>query len=176
MNTIILLTGGSRSGKSLYALKRAAVYQKKGFIATATACDEEMQERIEMHRRERGESYINIEEPLNIAGALATLGRQVDVVLIDCLTVWLGNLMHKYGEKREDFPEVGAFLKSLRIQPCDMIIVTNEVGMGIVPDNVLARKFRDIAGSLNSEIARIADQVIFMVSGIPQILKDTKNE
>ncbi len=174
MNTITLLTGGSRSGKSQYALKLASGYRKKGFIATATAIDEEMKERIKAHRRERGESCLTIEEPMDISGALAALDKQVDVVIVDCLTVWLGNLMHKYGEKKEDFTEVDSFLKSLRTQPSDIIIVSNEVGMGIVPHNVLARQFRDIAGSLNGKIAEMADKVILMVSGIPLILKENK--
>lgn len=170
MHKITLVTGGCRSGKSRYALSCAAGYDKKGFIATAIAFDEEMRQRIEAHQKQRGESFVTVEEPYDIANAIASLTPQVEVILIDCLTVWLGNLLHRHGEKAAKFTEIDNFLEKLHSPRCDMLIVTNEVGMGIVPQNALARKFRDLAGSLNQQVAQLADQVVLMVSGIPLVL------
>ena len=171
MSTIVLVTGGSRSGKSSYALEKAGEYTHRGFIATAEAVDDEMKQRIEAHRKERRNSFVTIEEPLNIADAVVSLGDDVEVIVVDCLTVWLGNVLHKNAENPSKPVEIDSFLEILGNPPCDMFIVTNEVGMGIVPHNELARKFRDIAGFVNQQVARIADSVVFMVSGIPVIIK-----
>jgi adenosylcobinamide kinase/adenosylcobinamide-phosphate guanylyltransferase len=172
MNKILLITGGSRSGKSRYALNYASHYKKKGFIATAIAFDKEMEERIKAHQKERGDTYITVEEPYNIAKSITSISTQVDVIVIDCLTVWLGNLLHRYGEETEKFAEIENFEKKLPNARCDIIIVTNEIGMGIIPHNALARKFSNIAGSLNQRVAKISDKVVFMVSGIPMIIKE----
>jgi len=169
--TITLVTGGARSGKSSYALESARLRRKKVFLATATPCDDEMKTRIAAHRRERGKEFLTIEEPLDPARVLHTLPEGIDLVIVDCLTVWLGNLMHKYGVETEAFPEIAGFLGAIKVSTVDLIIVTNEVGMGIVPDNEAGRHFRDIAGRLNATIAGIADNVILMVSGLPVILK-----
>jgi len=172
MAGVTLLTGGARSGKSRRALDIASAYERRGYIATAEVCDAEMEARIEAHRKERGDSFRTVEEPIDPAGALERLAGYVDVVVIDCLTVWLGNLLHRESEGEGPIPEVRAFLDAIVSPPCDLVIVTNEVGMGIVPLNALARRFRDEAGTLNREVACLADTVILMVSGIPVTVKD----
>ena len=135
-----------------------------------------MEQRIKSHQKERGDNFITVEEAYDIAKAITTLSAQVDVIVIDCLTVWLGNLLHRYGEETVKFTEIDAFEKILPVARCDIIIVTNEVGMGIMPHNALARKFSDIAGSLNQRVAQVSDTVVFMVSGIPTILKEQKSD
>jgi adenosylcobinamide kinase / adenosylcobinamide-phosphate guanylyltransferase len=170
MKQIILVTGGGRSGKSSRALELAGRYDKKVFIATAMPFDNEMSERISRHKEERDPSYRTIEEPLDLAGAVASLqDEEADIAVIDCLSVWVGNCMHH----QESIIDViiGAFLDSLETVPCDLIIVTNEVGMGIIPDNEMARRYRDILGSLNQHVARMAEKVVLMISGIPVEIK-----
>ena len=113
---VLLVTGGSRSGKSTYALNRALATEKpRAFIATAQAFDDEMSDRIRRHKEERGETFISIEEPLDLAGAIARIPEGTQVALIDCLTVWLGNLMHKNGVQPEPYEEVQSFLKTLEM-------------------------------------------------------------
>jgi len=169
--TITLVTGGARSGKSRYTLETARSSKGKVFLATATPCDAEMMKRIAVHRREREKSFLTIEEPLDLARALRKLPKKTELVIVDCLTVWLGNLMNKYGTTPETYSEIDSFIKVVKASAVDLVIVTNEVGMGIVPDNEAGRRFRDIAGRLNARIAEIADRVVLMVSGLPVILK-----
>lgn len=168
---ITLITGGARSGKSSHALELASSYRKKVFIATACILDTEMENRVAKHRKERGDAFTTIEEPLNLAAALKNLPEGTDLALIDCVTVWIGNLMHKHGSEKETFTEIKEFLEALVDAPCDVIIVSNEVGMGIVPDNAMARNFRDIAGRLNQDIAKAASKVILTVAGMPVRIK-----
>ena len=166
MKRIILVTGGSRSGKSKHALELAASYNNKAFIATAEATDDEMRARIERHRRERDSSYLTVEEPVNLEMALKSLPEETEVAVLDCITVWLGNLF--YREKITDgtCPEIDAFLDILEAPPCHLILVTNEVGMGVIPADAATRLFRDTAGSINQILAELAHEVIFSVSGI----------
>ena len=166
-----LVTGGGRSGKSRYALELPLPRKAKAFIATAQPLDEEMRARIEKHREDRGEEFLTVEEPLDLARALGSLPDGIEVAVVDCLTVWLGNLVHRHEGEAGGFPEVPAFVEVLRDPPCDLIIVTNEVGMGIVPANELARRFRDLAGTVNQAIATLADEVVLMVSGVPLVVK-----
>lgn len=168
---ITLITGGARSGKSRHALELASEYDRKAFIATAQAFDDEMKDRITKHQAERGDSFANVEEPIDLAGAISSLPQDTEAAVVDCLTVWIGNLMHKYGEDTDTFSEVDSLLKILAEPPCDIILVANEVGMGIVPENGMARKYRDITGRLNQDIASLADTVIITVSGIPVTIK-----
>lgn len=173
MSNITLITGGGRSGKSRHALDLAQAYQgKRAFVATGEPFDEEMRERIRRHREERGDSFLTIEEPLDPGGALISLPNDIEVAVVDCLTVWLGNLMHRRGNQDGNYPEVNRFLSLLDAPPCNLVIVTNEVGMGIIPHERLARCFRDLAGLVNQEVARRADCVILMVSGIPTTVKE----
>jgi len=174
----ILVTGGCRSGKSEYARRLAEeIPGRRLFVATGTAVDEEMRDRIRRHREARrpGE-WDAVEEPLALAGALDAAG-PCGVVLVDCLTLWVNNLLHEAercgsglteermaGESRE-------LLTASRRRPGTVIFVANEVGMGIVPDNALARRYRDLAGRCNAVIAAGADAVALVVCGIPMFLK-----
>jgi len=172
MNRVTLITGGGRSGKSTHALSLARGYTgRRAFIATAEAFDDEMQGRIRKHRQERGDAFMTVEEPLDPARALKSLPGDISVAVVDCLTVWLGNLMHHGGSREERYTEVDSLMDILSDPPCDLIMVTNEVGMGIVPHNDMARRFRDLAGRVNQETAALADKVILMVCGIPVLVK-----
>lgn len=173
MKKVTLVTGGSRSGKSRYAMELALKYEERVFIATATACDREMERRIIAHRAERGDRFVTIEEPLDPANAIRSLPQETQVALLDCLTVWVGNLIHKCGDSDDlAFSQVDAFFRALVDPSADLILVTNEVGSGVVPDNVMARRFRDLAGKINQRAAARADKVILCVSGIPLTIKD----
>lgn len=171
MPKIIYVTGGARSGKSSFALKLAGSYANRVFLATAEPFDEEMSIRIARHRDERKESFFTVEEPLFPECALRNLSEKTEVVLIDCLTVWAGNLMHHFDNAGEVDRRVGLFIEVLSAPPCDIILVSNEVGMGIVPENALARQFRDIAGMINQKVASVADEAYLLCSGIPLKLK-----
>jgi adenosylcobinamide kinase/adenosylcobinamide-phosphate guanylyltransferase len=174
MKRVVLVTGGSRSGKSNYALDLAGPYRKKAFIATAEARDQEMRARIEEHRRQRDPSFQTVEAPVDLAGALKALPAGVEVAVIDCVTVWLGNLFHRQLVNDGLAAEIEAFLGSIEAPPCDLIIVTNEVGMGIIPADPETRRFRDAAGRINQRLARVAHEVILTVCGIPLQLKCLK--
>ncbi len=170
-NRIILVTGGARSGKSRYALDRAEGATKRAFIATAEPADDEMRRRISRHQEERGSGYHTVEEPLDPAAALRRIPADTEVAVMDCLTVWLGNLMHHRPRAADDYAEAGAFLEALKTPPCELVIVSNEVGMGLVPETALGRRFRDLAGQINQAVATAADEVVFMVSGVPLVTK-----
>ena len=168
MGKSILVTGGARSGKSAIAEGLALKLPGRPvYVATAQARDGEMSERIARHRMRRGEDWRTVEEPLDLAGALeATDG--VGARLVDCLTLWLSNLMEA---GRDPVAEGDALVRSLAAQSAPVILVTNEVGSGIVPENALARAFRDAAGELNQAIARASDEVYLAVSGCPLKVK-----
>lgn len=133
-----------------------------------------MQIRIRNHQNERGAEFINFEEPLDIADVAERIPEEVEVTVLDCLTVWMGNLMHKNGFESDNYPQVERLLDKLKSWPTDILIVTNEVGMGIVPENKMARVFRDFAGKLNQQVAALADEVILMTSGIPLKIKENR--
>lgn len=162
---VILVLGGARSGKSRFALARAeALPAPRVFLATAEALDEEMASRIARHRAERSGAWQTIEEPLDVAGVVR---RQAGgVVLIDCLTLWLANCMgdRADGDTR---PAVRDLLDALASRRCAVVAVSNEVGLGIVPDNPLARAFRDAAGAMNRSVAEAADEMQMLVAGQP---------
>jgi adenosylcobinamide kinase/adenosylcobinamide-phosphate guanylyltransferase len=173
---VTLVTGGARSGKSRYALELAAPYPQRAFVATAEAIDDEMRDRIRRHRDERGEFYATVEEPVDLAAALGRLPAGTGVAVVDCLTVWLGNLVYRRGEGNAaaelgDLPEVGAFLAAVSAPPCSLVLVSNEVGLGVVPENALARGYVDLLGRINQEVAARAERVVFLVSGLPLALK-----
>jgi adenosylcobinamide kinase/adenosylcobinamide-phosphate guanylyltransferase len=165
---IILITGGARSGKSMRAEARAlACPGRPVYIATAEALDDEMVARIEKHRARRGNDWREQEVPLELVAALkATDGSGAR--LVDCLTIWLSNLMHAGRDWEREAAKLADALGMLR---SPVVLVSNEVGSGIVPDNALARQFRDAAGLLNQTIARVADEVEFVVAGLPMRLK-----
>ncbi len=170
-HTLTLITGGAKSGKSRFALDLAAPYDTRAFIATAQATDPEMNERIRRHQQERKNGFSTIEAPIDLAGALSRLPAGINVVVIDCMTVWLGNLMHHQNLSRAEDPVIAAFLDALQTPPCDTVIVTNEVGTGIVPPDAMSRRFRDMAGTVNRRIAESADNVYLVACGLPVKLK-----
>jgi adenosylcobinamide kinase / adenosylcobinamide-phosphate guanylyltransferase len=172
MSRIVFIIGGTRSGKSSFALSRAtAISGRKVYVATAQAYDAEMSERISKHRQERGPEWETREEPVRLGEALRKVSATFRVVIVDCLTIWLSNLLcssEGVGGEEEDF------LKSLsqaRKKNVYLFIVSSEVGMGIVPENELARRFRDMAGKLNQRVAQIADEVFLVAAGIPVKIK-----
>jgi adenosylcobinamide kinase/adenosylcobinamide-phosphate guanylyltransferase len=169
---LTLIIGGARSGKSAHALALAeAEAVRRGgapvMIATAEALDEEMAERIARHRAERGPAWRTIEAPRDLAAALAVLGAE-DCAVVDCLTLWLSNLMFAEADLAG---AAEALLAAAAATPAAVIMVTNEVGMGIVPENALARRFRDEAGRLNRRVADQADRVMVMFAGQALTLK-----
>ena len=164
--TTTLILGGARSGKTSLALKRAEAWPGRPvMIATAEALDEEMAERIEHHKAERGPAWRTIEAPLALAEALAGLAAD-EIAVVDCLTLWLSNLMHA---ERDLEAETHRLIAALAGR--ELILVSNEVGLGIVPEIPLGRRFRDAAGRLNQAIAAAADQVLFVAAGLPLVLK-----
>ena len=173
MPSITLITGGARSGKSSFALSLGLRnYSKRVFIATAVPFDTEMKERISRHREKRGDQFHTIEEPIDLPRLLTVLPGGTEVVVVDCLTVWLGNLYHHFQDEEEKIRvQVEAFLAHLDHPACDLILVTNEVGWGIVPENPLARSFRDMAGYLNRHVAQKAVYTYLLCCGIPMTLK-----
>jgi adenosylcobinamide kinase/adenosylcobinamide-phosphate guanylyltransferase len=173
MKHITLITGGARSGKSSFALKLAEEkYQTRVFVATAAAMDDEMKNRISNHQKERGNKYHTYEEQITIVDILKSLPEHMEVAVIDCITVWIGNLFYKFNNSVKQIQEViNEFISYISCPSCNLIFVTNEVGNGIIPENSTARLFRDIAGSTNSLIARKADSVYICFLGIPQKLK-----
>lgn len=164
---IILVTGGARSGKSALAERIVGQFDMpRIYIATATAKDGEMARRILRHREMRGPDWLTIEETRDLAGVLARTQGQ-GVRLIDCLTLWLANLT---GDD-DPAPAIAGLCDTLAVQKTPVILVTNELGLGIVPENALARRFRDAHGLMNQAVAAIADEVWMAVSGLPLRLK-----
>jgi adenosylcobinamide kinase/adenosylcobinamide-phosphate guanylyltransferase len=165
-----LILGGARSGKSRIAEQHALASNKSLiYIATAEALDKEMTERIAEHRLRRDDRWQLVEEPLALAKALKEHSRADNCILVDCLTLWLNNLLHLGDEHWQRERE--ALLKTLVDLPGDIILVSNEVGQGIVPLGELSRIFVDQSGWLHQDLARISDRVLFVVAGLPQILK-----
>ncbi len=166
---ITFVTGGARSGKSSFALSAASGIQgRRAYIATAQALDDEMQLRIEKHKQERSSAWDTFEEPRAISMLVREINGNYDVVLIDCLTLWLSNLMMD----NADIPAaLDLFLAAVKDCKAELFIVSNEVGMGIVPDNEMARLFRDYAGTMNRLSAEAADRVYMLCSGIPVRIK-----
>jgi adenosylcobinamide kinase/adenosylcobinamide-phosphate guanylyltransferase len=171
---IVLITGGARSGKSGYAEARAArLGAKLLYLATAEPGDEEMARRIAEHRKRRGERWVTVEEPLEVGRVLTEHQGKVDCAVVDCVTLWISNLLIRRGE--------GSVVKAtedlIRRLPrlnFHLFFVTNEVGWGIIPDNPLARQFRDLSGWVNQSIGRVTNEIILMVAGVPVVVKEGK--
>ncbi|MES2104650.1 MAG: bifunctional adenosylcobinamide kinase/adenosylcobinamide-phosphate guanylyltransferase [Pseudomonadota bacterium] len=183
--TRTLVFGGARSGKSSYAEKLAVQSGKRVvYIATAQAGDAEMQARIALHRQQRPADWITVEQTVELAGAIRQHAAPDTVILVDCLTVWLSNLL--FSEQR-DYPEVGQInppdsyahqlgqllqiLQNMQDIQGDIILVSNEVGMGIVPQGAVSRWFVDEAGRLNQAVAAVCDRVFWLAAGLPLALK-----
>lgn len=166
----VLVLGGARSGKTGFAeqltLQRG---RRPAYLATAQTLDDEMRERIRAHKASRSVHFATIEEPIDLAGALVRAAGEHDAILVDCLTLWITNLLGigiNVAAAVEDLVEV---LQS--IEHCQIILVSNEVGLGIVPDNALARTFRDLAGAAHQRLAGVCDDVYFVVAGLPMTFK-----
>jgi adenosylcobinamide kinase / adenosylcobinamide-phosphate guanylyltransferase len=164
---VTLVLGGARSGKSRFAESLLGSATQRIYLATAEARDEEMRERILDHQARRGQGWHTIEAPLDIATPIAQAGP--DAVLVDCLTLWLSNLMAAHLSIEE---ATTGLCQALGKVQAPIVLVSNEVGLGIVPENALAREFRDHAGRLNQTIAAAAARVFFIAAGLPLILKD----
>ncbi|MDP2799153.1 MAG: bifunctional adenosylcobinamide kinase/adenosylcobinamide-phosphate guanylyltransferase [Deltaproteobacteria bacterium] len=172
MKKTILVTGGCRSGKSRFALDYAnRHFTNRLYLATGQALDEEMKERIKEHQRQRGQDWRTVEEPLNIAGVIEQEAAKAGVILIDCVTLWVSNMLLRDMPEEEIMHSVGALAEKIHKPLCSFILVTNEVGAGIVPENRLARRFRDLVGMVNQKLAACADEVYWLVSGIPIKIK-----
>jgi adenosylcobinamide kinase/adenosylcobinamide-phosphate guanylyltransferase len=195
---LILILGGARSGKSTFADRLAASSRRSvAFIATATAGDDEMRERIARHRASRSKGWHTLEEPLNLARAVRQAAELADVLLLDCVTLWLGNMLlqepgqyDKNGEGEEEFNTTGRLFDEKAVKEIEallavvqllgpnktLIVVTNEVGFGIVPDNPLGRLYRDTLGYVNQRLAQAADRVYLMVAGMAVDIKRLHEE
>ncbi len=167
---IIFVLGGAKSGKSSFALRKAeSLPGRKAYIATAEPLDEEMKQRIEKHKTQRGRDWHTIEEPVHLPRAIKETGNGYAAAVIDCLTLWLTNLLLGTEDPEK---EIVSFLSALEARDYPpLFVVSNEVGMGIVPDNALSRRFRDLAGHLNQQMASIADEVYLVTAGIPLRIK-----
>jgi adenosylcobinamide kinase/adenosylcobinamide-phosphate guanylyltransferase len=168
---IILVTGGARSGKSKYAEQRAReLGDRRVYVATAQARDDEMRERIAAHQKRRGSEWITVEEPVELTATLLAQRGRTDCALVDCLTLWLSNLLLRRDKEyaEEKFADLAQTLPRLDFH---IVLVTNEVGWGIVPDNPLGRQFRDLAGWANQRFAEAANEVILTVAGMPMTIK-----
>ncbi|HVI52458.1 MAG TPA: bifunctional adenosylcobinamide kinase/adenosylcobinamide-phosphate guanylyltransferase [Candidatus Sulfotelmatobacter sp.] len=168
---LTLVLGGARSGKSLYAESVLAGQPQPVYLATCQIYDDEMAERVRLHRTRRPAPWITVEVPLDLTAALKAEAKPGRAVLVDCLTLWVSNLMMAETDVTAAADALCAALPGL---PCPVVFVANEVGLGIVPDNPLARAFRDHAGRLNQIVAARCQTVAFVAAGLPLILKDEK--
>ncbi len=166
----VLVLGGARSGKTGFAEQLALQRGRRpAYLATAQTLDDEMRERIRAHKASRSVHFATIEEPIDLAGSLVRAAAEHDAILVDCLTLWITNLLGigiNVAAAVEDLVEA---LQS--IAHCQVILVSNEVGLGIVPDNALARTFRDLAGAAHQRLAGVCDDVYFVVAGLPMTFK-----
>jgi adenosylcobinamide kinase/adenosylcobinamide-phosphate guanylyltransferase len=171
----VLVLGGARSGKTGFAERLTMRSgQRPAYLATAEALDEEMRERVRTHKQQRGGAFATIEEPLDLSRALLEAARTHDAILVDCLTLWITNMIVANQNVAEAVDGLIATLG--RITGARVILVSNEVGLGIVPDNAMARMFRDLAGSAHQRLAEICDDAYFIVAGLPMVLKGSAPE
>ncbi len=176
MSDITLVIGGARSGKSRYAEQLGAGQGRVVYVATAEAKDNEMADRIRRHRADRPAGWATVEEPLDVASAIRAAS-QADVVIVDCLTLLVTNLLLKYENPCDPIAAeridqaVRDAVTAAKVSQAHVVFVANEVGLGIVPDNTLSRVFRDVAGRANQTVAAVADRVVLTVAGIPLTVK-----
>lgn len=168
---LILVTGGARSGKSAYALSLERPGMRKAFLATCEPLDEEMRSKIDRHRAQRSADWVTIEEPLDIEASLQAIAGRFDLVVVDCLTLWLNNLLRHGASTAEVLRKTDLMLASARAVKGWVVFVSNEIGMGIVPADAMVRAFRDLAGAVNQRVAQEADEVYFLVAGLPMVVK-----
>lgn len=173
MKQLVFVIGGCRSGKSKHALQTAEkiAANRRIFIATCVPQDDEMKQRAAWHQKERGPNWVTVEEPLDLPRTIAENSRQADVLLIDCLTLWTSNLLMETRDEALLKNKIEQLVEALTQADCPVVVVSNEVGCGIVPENRLARQFRDIVGWVNQSVAACADKVVWMVAGISVTIK-----
>lgn len=171
MNKITLILGGARSGKSSYALCLAKKHKKVAFIATCLGLDKEMLERISLHKEARPKHWETFEEPKELAKLLEKISNSFNCILIDCLTILVSNLMLSGNSQKQILKKIEELLLILNKKKAKVILVSNEVGLGLVPANKLGRDFRDIAGKVNQLAAQQAGQVFFMAAGLALKIK-----
>jgi adenosylcobinamide kinase/adenosylcobinamide-phosphate guanylyltransferase len=165
---LTLVLGGARSGKSFFAERLVQAFAPPWiYIATAQAFDDEMRERISIHRERRASGWTTVEAPLTLPQAIRSAPEGAPV-LVDCLTLWVTNLILAERDAEAAF---AALLEALHAAPGPVVLVSSEVGLGIVPDNALSRRFRDLAGALHQQVAAKADRVVLMVAGLPMTVK-----
>ena len=167
-NTVTLLLGGARSGKSHYAQQLGQQAERVVFVATARAGDDEMRRKIDLHRHSRPQHWQTVEEPLALAETIAHHGPACDLLIIDCLTFFAANLLEAGGDEPAS---IDALCTALQSPPCSVVLVSNEVGMGVVPEYASGRRFRDLLGEMNQRVARVASDVLLLVAGLPLVLK-----
>jgi adenosylcobinamide kinase/adenosylcobinamide-phosphate guanylyltransferase len=170
----IFVIGGCRSGKSDHALRLAEnmAANERIFIATCVPQDDEMRQRVAKHQQNRNQSWITIEAPLHLPQAIDDSAGAQAVVLVDCLTLWINNLLMQNESASDVEEQISNLVQALRSADAAVIMVSNEVGTGIVPENKLARVYRDLVGSVNQEVARSVDRVVWVVAGIPVTIKE----
>ncbi|MEK9751998.1 MAG: bifunctional adenosylcobinamide kinase/adenosylcobinamide-phosphate guanylyltransferase [Rhodospirillaceae bacterium] len=166
---VTLVFGGARSGKSRYAENLLAACPEKVYLATATAGDVEMEKRIAEHRARRGEGWSTVEEPLEIVDIIAREGKAGRPLLVDCLTLWAMNFV---SAGRDGGKEVTRLFEALNQSPGPVVMVSNEIGLGVIPENQLSRLFVDLQGQVNQLAAQAATRVVFVAAGLPLIMKD----
>ena len=171
-NSVTLVLGGVRSGKSRFALELASKAPSVTFVATARVSDDEMRVKIERHRAERPAHWKTREEPMKLAQLIGQMSVCNDLVLVDCLTLFAANLMEAYGQNRPSLlAATEDLISALRNAKCRVVLVSNEVGSGIVPAYAAGRQFRDVLGDLNQQVAAIANEVVLMIAGLPLPIK-----
>ncbi len=171
-HAVTLVLGGARSGKSRFAQQMAERHTRVLFLATATAVDEEMRLKIARHQEDRPADWQTVEETTGLAGVIGSRGAAVDFILVDCLTLYAANLLHRYKDEPAAIPgQVAGLLEALAAPPCPVVLVSNEVGSGVVPAYELGRQYRDLLGELNQRVASVATEVVLMVAGLPLWLK-----
>jgi adenosylcobinamide kinase/adenosylcobinamide-phosphate guanylyltransferase len=169
----VFVLGGCRSGKSRYALEAAQKLSgnKKVFIATCVPHDDEMKQRVARHQKERSRDWETVEAPLLLPEAIIESSRRAHTLIVDCLTLWINNLLMEFSGTEKIDLSIMSLIAAIEKSQCPVILVSNEVGNGIVPENKLARQFRDLVGFVNQAVAGSADTVIWMVAGIPVTIK-----
>jgi adenosylcobinamide kinase/adenosylcobinamide-phosphate guanylyltransferase len=168
----LLVLGGARSGKSRYALESAG--RGGVLVATAQAADPDMALRIERHRRERGPGWVTIEEPVDLVTALGALVDRADSVVVDCLTLWVGNRQLRGDTDEMILAEAEQLARLIAARPFDIVVVSNEVGEGVHPPTAIGLRFRDLLGRVNQRLAAACDRVVLMIAGLPLVVKDER--
>lgn len=168
--SVTLVLGGVRSGKSRFAQKLAEKESSVVFVATAKAVDEEMRNKIRRHQQERPKQWRTVEEPLDLARVFDECAQQFKILLVDCLTLFVANVLEADPEMVN--ARIDALVEALRHVPTSVVLVSNEVGSGVVPPYPSGRQFRDLLGEVNQKVASVADKVVLMVAGLPLVLKN----